>query len=78
MVNDFEKRAADAGGRILIEFNCAQAARDYRHAAGCGGWIFSPENKAEKTVLFPPGVYPAEIFNHPITKGRAGDLIGAS
>lgn len=75
--------------RMLIEFPTAQAARDYRHEYGTGGWIFAPDgldDEAErhrmpdrhKAILFPPEMSPADIFRHPITHGRSGDLIGNS
>lgn len=58
-------------------FQTEQEARDYRHIHGTGGWIFSPENEqGGESVLFPPEMSPSDIFNHPITKGRTGNLIG--
>ena len=59
----------------LLIFDNAQQARDYRYENGTGGWIFEPEDNLG-SVLFPPDVYPFAIFNHPITKGRSGNLIG--
>ena len=38
-------------------FPSAQAARDYRHANGTGGWIFSPDDGGE-AILFPPDMPP--------------------
>lgn len=63
--------------RKIIEFNRAQDARDYRHENGTGGWIFVPEDTG-RAVLFPPDMAPSHIFNHPMTRGRSGDLIGAA
>jgi hypothetical protein len=57
-------------------FQSAQAARDYRHEHGTGGWIFVPETAGEEVVLFPPSMMPAHIFHHPFTRGRSGKLIG--
>ena len=62
----------------LMEFATGQDARDYRHAHGTGGWIFVPDAAGEKSVLFPPSVCPSEIFHHPITRGRSGNLVGAA
>jgi hypothetical protein len=64
-------------------FNSLQDARDYRHENGTGGWIFVPENDNptfypyHQVILFPPEFSPTGIFNHPFTKGRTGQLIGA-
>ncbi len=63
-------------------FDTAQAARDYRHQHGTGGWIFQPEAApgspcAEtQSILFPPELTPSAIFHHPLTRGRTGRLIG--
>ena len=59
----------------LLVFNTLQEARDYRHEHGTGGWIFESDDNST-AILFPPDVYPFAIFNHPITKGRSGNLIG--
>jgi len=64
-------------------FPTAQAARDYRHEHGTGGWIFEPEAKPDtlehftwtESILFPPDYSPIMIFNHPMTKGRTGQLL---
>lgn len=64
-------------------FPTEQAARDYRHAFGTGGWIFVPDQRegvhytAAECVLFPPELTPSCIFKHPFTAGRDGRLIGA-
>ena len=58
-------------------FTTSQDARTYRHHHGTGGWIFEPDNGG-KSVLFPPYITPIGIFNHQITKGVSGRLIGAS
>lgn len=66
-----------------ITFNSLQDARDYRHQNGTGGWIFVPENDNpsfypyHEIILFPSEFSPSAIFNHPFTKGRTGQLIGA-
>ena len=69
--------------QILRTFPTRQEARDYRHEHGTGGWIFSPDIPDDNTnlyssesILFPPNMAPIDIFNHPITRGRSGDLIG--
>ena len=59
----------------LLVFNTLQGARDYRYEHGTGGWIFESDDDLT-AILFPPDVYPTSIFNHPITKGRSGNLIG--
>ena len=59
----------------LLVFNTLQSARDYRYEHGTGGWIFESDSESY-SVLFPPDVCPTAIFNHPITKGRSGNLIG--
>jgi hypothetical protein len=58
-------------------FPSTQAARDYRHANGTGGWIFSPDDGGE-TILFPPDMPPIAIFHHPMTRGKSGTLIGSA
>jgi len=63
-------------GRILREFASVQDARDYRHEAGCGGWIFAPDSGM--AVLFPPDMSPSDVFHHPIARGRSGELIGSN
>lgn len=57
------------------EFTSAEAARAFRYVHGTGGWIFEPDNGAA-CILFPPWMPPSMIFNHPLTKGRSGNLIG--
>lgn len=57
-------------------FASAQAARDYRHKYGTGGWIFEDESSGE-SVLFPPEMTPSAIMIHPMTKGKIGNLIGS-
>jgi len=54
-------------------FPNTQAARDYRHVNGTGGWIFVPENG--DPILFPPDMTPSAIFNHYLTKGMSGKLL---
>ena len=56
-------------------FTTRQAARDYRHEHGTGGWILAPDNGAD-CVLFPPDMSPSHIFAHPMARGLSGDLIG--
>jgi hypothetical protein len=62
-------------------FPTLQAARDYRHANGTGGWIFAPgaDDPVSITryecILFPPEFTPSNIFCHPFTSGRTGELI---
>jgi hypothetical protein len=62
-------------------FDTTQHARDYRHQNGTGGWIFEPTASFNEhyhwhqSVLFPPSMTPAQIFNHPMTKGRDGRLL---
>ncbi len=58
----------------LLVFNTLQGARDYRYEHGTGGWIFESDDDFT-AILFPPNVCPTAIFNHPITKGRSGNLI---
>ena len=71
------------GMKQYFTFNSLQDARDYRHENGTGGWIFVPENDNPSfypyhdVILFPPEFTPTGIFNHPFTKGRTGQLIGA-
>ena len=60
-----------------LTFPSAQAARDFRHAHGTGGWIFSPDDGGE-AILFPPHMPPVAIFRHPMTKGKSGALIGSA
>ena len=61
----------------LLVFNTSQEAREYRYENGTGGWIFESDCKGY-SVLFPPDVYPTAIFNHPMTKGKSGNLIGSA
>lgn len=60
----------------IHRFATTQEARDYRHAHGIGGWIFEPDDGSAVT-LFPPSIYPAAIFHHPLTRGQSGRLIGS-
>ena len=62
--------------QVFRTFNTAQDARDYRYENGTGGWIFAPDNGAP-SILFPPEVTPTAIFNHPLTKGQTGRLLGS-
>ena len=57
-------------------FKTEADARKHRHQHGTGGWIFSPEDGGD-VLLFPPSYPPTKVFNHPITKGRSGLLIGS-
>lgn len=59
------------------EFNTVTEARSFRHENGTGGWIFAPEDQARKAILFPPHMTPIEIFNHAMTRGQTGRLIGS-
>lgn len=61
--------------RQFLTFETAQAAREYRHEHGTGGWIFAPEDGSE-SILFPPDMAPIAIFHHELTRGRSGKLIG--
>ena len=57
-------------------FPTLQQARDYRHEHGTGGWIFAPEDETVPCALFPPEMTPTAIFNHALTRGLSGTLIG--
>jgi|FLOH01.1.fsa_nt_gi hypothetical protein len=59
----------------FITFETTQAARDHRHSFGTGGWIFASDDR-KIIILFPPDMSPSSIFNHQLTKGLSGDLIG--
>jgi hypothetical protein len=50
-------------------------ARAYRHEHGCGGWIFQDDATGEATI-FPPDMTPTAILQHPLARGRTGNLIG--
>lgn len=59
-------------------FGTLQAARDYRHNNGTGGWIFEPTSVKEfgyECILFPPEFSPSDIFRHQLTRGMSGNLI---
>lgn len=58
-------------------FQNGQAARDYRHANGTGGWIFVSDADGS-AILFPPNMSPSGIFNHEMTRGKSGRLIGSA
>jgi len=62
---------------VYREFPNAQAARDYRHTNGTGGWIFEA-NGTGAVYLFPPEMTPSAIFRHPLTRGLSGRLIGCA
>lgn len=62
--------------KSITEFDTEQEAREYRYVNGTGGWIFVPEDGG-KVLLFSAEVTPWNIFNHPITKGRSGKLLGS-
>lgn len=68
---------------IIREFDNLQSARDYRHSNGTGGWIFEVEIDhsgkylAGTSWLFEPHVTPFAIFNHKLTHGMTGRLIGS-
>lgn len=57
--------------QVFKVFPNAQAARDYRHEHGTGGWIFA----GSIVILFPPEFSPSAIFHHPFTAGKSGTLI---
>ena len=57
----------------VIFFDSLDAARAYRNATGCGGWIFAAADGT--ATLFPFGMTPAQIFAHPATAGQSGELI---
>ena len=59
----------------FLGFRSLQAAREYRHEQGTGGWIFVSDATGYATI-FPPEFPPAAIFNHPMTRGQSGQLIG--
>lgn len=61
----------------FLTFPTGKAARDYRHANGTGGWIFVSDADGRAT-LFPPNMSPSGIFNHPMTRGQSGRLIGSA
>lgn len=63
--------------KAITIFRTEQDARRYRHEHGTGGWIFSPQDKDEDVLLFPPCYAPIQIFHHPMTAGRTGMLIGS-
>ena len=54
-------------------FDSPDAARAYCNATGCGGWIFAATDGT--ATLFPFGMTPAQIFTHPATAGRSGELV---
>ena len=56
-------------------FESAQAARDYRHEHGTGGWILVCE-KTGNATLFPSCMSPTGILRHPLARGVTGELIG--
>jgi hypothetical protein len=60
-----------------LEFNNAQEARTHRHEHGTGGWIFV-DDETKRAIIFPCYMTPINIFNHWITQGRSGSLIGAA
>jgi hypothetical protein len=53
-------------------FDTPAAARAHRTATGCGGWIFAADDGTATLFL---GMTPAQIFDHPATAGRSGELI---
>jgi len=53
-------------------FDSLDAALAYRLATGCGGWIFAADDGTATLFL---GMTPAQIFTHPATAGRSGELI---
>ena len=63
--------------QVFRTFPSIAAAREYRHLNGTGGWIFA-ESDGWLVILFPPDMSPNDIFNHPFTKGRSGDLLGSA
>ena len=65
------------GLTTLQAFPTSLQARAFRARCGSGGWIFEPQEPGE-SILFPPDMTPFAIFNHPITKGRTGRLIGSA
>ena len=68
---------------VIREFDTLQSARDYRHANGTGGWIFEVSDDPSgkylhgTSWLFEPHVTPFAIFNHKLTRGISGRLIGS-
>jgi hypothetical protein len=61
--------------KTFLQFETAQAARDYRHINGTGGWILVCEKTGQATI-FPPCMSPTAILNHPMARGITGNLIG--
>ena len=61
--------------KAFYEFKTAQAARDYRHEHGTGGWILVCEKTGTATI-FPPCMTPTAILHHALAKGVTGNLIG--
>jgi hypothetical protein len=60
----------------LTVFDTAQAARSHRYEHGTGGWIFVDDGTGA-AILFPPHMTPSNILTHPMTRGKAGELIGS-
>ncbi|NCC40363.1 MAG: hypothetical protein EOM21_13075 [Gammaproteobacteria bacterium] len=61
--------------RTYHEFPSLQEAAQYRQKAQTGGWIFAPDT-GEQVWLFPWPMTPREIMQHPLTRGRSGQIVG--
>jgi hypothetical protein len=57
-------------------FKTEDEAVTTRDAEGCGGYVFSVEDRDEKcAILFPYDFTPSEIFNHFLVKRLSGMLL---
>lgn len=63
--------------RTYHEFDTLTEARAYRQEHGTGGWIFVEQDHIGPAILFPPDMAPIDIFNHAMTRGMTGRLIGS-
>jgi len=61
--------------RTFREFPSLQAARDYRHNVGTGGWIWQRRGE-QRAFLFPLDMTPTAIVMHPLAAG-SGELHGS-
>lgn len=55
-----------------------QEACEYRALNGTGGFVFVPVTEkalGDESILFPAGMTPTLIFNHPLTMGLSGELV---
>lgn len=59
-------------------FDTTEQAIAYRKEQGTGGYVFAPTSAKElgyESILFPYGMTPTPIFNHPLTRGISGVLL---